>query len=149
MAPGHGYQRLQFIGRQPGGRRANDRRRRDYHHQLLRRRKSHARLQRDGRMQGRPGTQRAISCLGPGPAKHPRELLKRRPHAHAKRSGHCGLRRIARARRPKIPVGTQRRTQRTRHNGPVPVKRSLGRRDRRNHPCRLRLQHSRAVVTSG
>ena len=69
LAPGDGHQRLQLGGREPGGRAADDRWRHDPDDQLLRRRKSRARLQHDGRLQGGPRAQRPLSGLGLGPAE--------------------------------------------------------------------------------
>ncbi len=83
---------------------ADDRRRLDHHHQLLRRREGDPRLQRDGRVQGGAGTQRALPRLGPRPAERPRQLPQRRADAHAQRGGHCRLRRPPRARRPEVAL---------------------------------------------
>ena len=99
LAPGDGHQRLQPGGRQPGGRAADVRRRHDPDDQLLRRRKGRARLQRDGRVQGGPGTQRPLPGLGPRPQEHPRQLHQRRPDAHPQLRRHRRLRPAARARR--------------------------------------------------
>ena len=49
----------------------------------------------------------------------------------------------------KIAAGPQRRPQRTRHHRPLSAQRPLLRRDRRDDPRRLRLQHRGAVEVSG
>ena len=81
-----------------------------------------------------------------GRAEHPRQRHQRRPHADAQRGWHRRLRRPAPARGEESAAGPQRRSRRIGRHRPLSARRSFRRRDRRDDPRRLRLQHRRAVA---
>ena len=107
-------------------------RRRAAHADVSRRGAFAAELQRDGRGQGEPGSERAFPRRRPGPEGHSRQRHFSGPDQDARGRGHRRLPQDARPRRGDRAAAPQRHDRRRRQHRRVPVLRPGRRHHRRN-----------------